>query len=66
MANDKKDYETVLTALLSHATLLSTINKLTKVWVSTEDEKLKGALATIIGHLKNALLNQTKNLQAYP
>lgn len=64
MANDKKDYEAVLTALLSHATLLTTINKLTKVWVSTEDKELKDALTTIIGHLKNASLNQTKKSSA--
>lgn len=63
MAADKKEYETVLAALLSHATLPNIINKLTKVWVSTENEKFKKALGTIITHLKDAARNQTKKSQ---
>lgn len=63
MASDKKEYETVLTTLLSHATLPSTINKLTKVWVSTEDEKFKKALGAIIAHLTDATRNLPKKSQ---
>lgn len=58
MTTDKKEYETVLTALLSHTTLPNTINKLTKVWISTEDEEFKRGLGIILGHLNNEAHNR--------
>jgi len=60
LSADKKDYQAVLAALVSHATVASTINKITKVWVATEDAKLKTALGSLIAHLKEAARNQSK------
>lgn len=59
MSTDKKDYQAVLTALVSHATVISTINKITKIWVATEDAKLKVALGKLIEHLKNGAEKQS-------
>lgn len=65
MATDKKEYKSVLMALLGHKMLPTTINKLMEAWVSTEDEKFKKDLGAIIGHLKNELLNQTTKSRSY-
>ncbi len=63
MAIDKKDYQSVLNALLDHSTLTALINKLNKVYVSTEDSVLKKALGGIISTLKQAFLGQPKKAQ---
>ena len=60
MSADKKDYQTVLAALVSHATVASTINKITKIWAATEDAKLKAALGELIVHLKAVARDQSK------
>jgi hypothetical protein len=58
--SNKKDYQTVLTILASHATITSYINKFAKTWATTEDSKLKNYLGTLISHLKQAARGQTK------
>lgn len=60
MSADKKDYQVVLAALVGHATLASTINKVTKVWAATEDTKFKAALGKLINHLKAGARDQAK------
>jgi hypothetical protein len=51
---DKKDYQLVLTALADHGTLGARINKLNKVWASTEDATLKALLGDRIKKIKVA------------
>ncbi len=40
MATDKKDYQSVLSALVDYGTLASIINKLNRVLIATEDTRL--------------------------
>ena len=56
MTKDKKEYQAVVTALMGHSTLSSLINKLTKIFVVTEDPNLKKGLDQIISHFKEAAL----------
>jgi hypothetical protein len=52
-STDLKDYQIVLATLVGRATLTSCINKFAKIWVETEDLKLKVGLAKIIDVLKD-------------
>ncbi len=64
MANDKKTYQTTIDALMTYGTYASIINKLNKVYVSTEDADLKKALFAIICNLKEvaSIKNKTTSL----
>ena len=55
MAADKKDYRSVLGALVDHATLASIINKLNRVFIATEDTGLKKLIAPVVTRLEEAL-----------
>jgi hypothetical protein len=52
MAADKKDYQSVLGALVDHANLPSIINKLNKVSIATEDVPLRKAIQSVVRHLE--------------
>ena len=62
MANDKKDYEDTLRAMLDHSTTNTLINKLNKVFVATEDTDLRKLLAPVIRTFKEAATLQTKQV----
>ncbi len=55
MAVDKKDYQSVLGALVDHGTLASIINKLNRVFIATEDTDLKKLVAPIIARVEETL-----------
>ena len=57
MAADKKDYQSVLSALVDHGTLPSIINKLNKVSITTEDTDLKKLIEPVVAHVEDALRN---------
>jgi hypothetical protein len=48
MAADKKDYQSVLGALVDYGTLASIINKLNRVLIATEDTDLKKLIEPVI------------------
>ena len=48
MANDKKYYQTVISALTEHAAITSISNKLKTVYSATEDDDLKHKLSPVI------------------
>lgn len=50
--DDKKEYRDVLATLNGAFTATQAINRLVKVEVATEDEKLKKALGIVVGRLK--------------
>ena len=47
MAADKKDYQSVLGALVDYGTLASIINKLNRVLIATEDTDLEPVVARV-------------------
>ena len=48
MATDKKDYQSVLGALVDYGTLASIINKLNRVLIATEDTELKKLIEPVV------------------
>jgi hypothetical protein len=55
MAADKKDYQSVLGALVDHGTLASIINKLNRVFIATEDADLKKLIAPVVARVEERL-----------
>jgi len=51
MATDKKDYQSVLSALVDYGTLASIINKLNRVLITTEDADLKKLIEPVIARV---------------
>ena len=63
MKEDKKDYHETLEALIYQGKLVSIINKLNKVYVTTEDAILREQLSSVIAHLNRIELDQVKKSQ---
>ena len=61
MAADKKDYQSVLGALVDYGTLASIINKLNKVLIATEDNDLRTLIQPLVAHLENGLRDLPNN-----
>ena len=55
MATDKKDYQSVLGALVDYGTLASIINKLNRVLITTEDADLKKLIEPVVARVDKAL-----------
>jgi hypothetical protein len=55
MAADKKNYESVLGALVDHANLASTINKLNKVLITTQDPDLRKLISPVVSRVEKEL-----------
>ena len=55
MATDKKDYQSVLGALVDYGTLASIINKLNRVLIATEDTDLKKLIEPVVARLDKVL-----------
>src|SRR5260370_409843 len=55
MAADKKDYQSVLGALVDYGTLASIINKLNRVLIATEDTDLKKLIEPVIARVDKVL-----------
>ena len=55
MAADKKDYQSVLSALVDYGTLASIINKLNRVLIATEDTDLKKLIEPVITRVDKVL-----------
>jgi len=55
MAADKKDYQSVLGALVDYGTLASIINKLNRVLIATEDTDLKKLIEPVITRVDKVL-----------
>jgi hypothetical protein len=55
MAADKKDYQTVLGALVDYGTLASIINKLNRVFIATEDTDLKKLIEPVVARIDKVL-----------
>lgn len=52
--NDKKDYQEVILALNGAGGAAPRLNRLVKVWASTEDEKLKKAVGIVAERLRQS------------
>jgi len=55
MATDKKDYQSVLGALVDYGTLESIINKLNRVFIATEDTHLKKLIEPVVARVDKVL-----------
>ena len=55
MAADKKDYQSVLGALVDYGTLASIINKLNRVLIATEDTDLKKLIEPVVARVDKVL-----------
>src|SRR5450756_3109583 len=55
MAADKKDYQSVLGALVDYGTLASIINKLNRVLIATEDTDLKKLVEPVVARVDKVL-----------
>jgi len=55
MATDKKDYQSVLGALVDYGTLAAMINKLNRVLIATEDADLKKLIEPVITRVEKVL-----------
>ncbi len=55
MATDKKDYQSVLGALVDYGTLASIINKLNRVVIATEDADLKKLIEPVVARIDKVL-----------
>jgi hypothetical protein len=55
MAADKKDYQSVLGALVDYGTLPTIINKLNRVLIATEDTDLKKLIEPVVARVDKAL-----------
>jgi len=55
MATDKKDYQSVLGALVDYGTLASIINKLNRVLIATEDTDLKKLIEPVVARVDKVL-----------
>ena len=55
MATDKKDYQSVLGALVDYGTLASIINKLNRVLIATEDTDLKKLIKPVVVRVDKVL-----------
>ena len=55
MATDKKDYQSVLGALVDYGTLASIINKLNKVLIATEDSHLQKLIEPVVARVDKVL-----------
>ena len=55
MAADKKDYQSVLGALVDYGTLASIINKLNRVLITTEDTDLKKLVEPVVARVDKVL-----------
>jgi hypothetical protein len=55
MAADKKDYQSVLGALVDYGTLASIINKLNRVLIATEDTELKKLTEPVVARVDRVL-----------
>ena len=55
MAADRKDYQSVLGALVDYGTLASIINKLNRVLIATEDTELKELIEPVVARVDKVL-----------
>src|SRR5450755_4526354 len=55
MAADRKDYQSVLGALVDYGTLASIINKLNRVLIATEDTELKKLIEPVVARVDKVL-----------
>ena len=55
MATDKKDYQSVLGALVRSGLLASIINKLNRVLIATQDTDLKKLIEPVVARLDKVL-----------
>ena len=55
MAADKKDYQSVLGALVDYGSLASIINKLNRVLIATEDTHLKKLIEPVVARVDKVL-----------
>jgi len=55
MAADKKDYQSVLGALVDYGTLASIINKLNRVLIATEDTDLNKLIEPVVARVDKVL-----------
>ena len=55
MTADKKDYQSVLGALVDYGTLPTIINKLNRVLIATEDAELKKLIEPVVARVDKVL-----------